>query len=471
VDGPPTALVRPALELAWAVAREGGRQRPAIAVPGPLRPLVRFSRLPERALDAVRRVVETDEDFRARVSAAADERTIGRVAWLWLSRPEGWSDEVGSAAAAAEVHLRAMGDRRAEQSAQRRVVLLEASLERGAAELAATRAALAEMDAELARLRRERRAEQQEAARHRAALARSIGSQTDAERRAADAEACTALLRQRLAATQTRLAASETANGELTAQSEAARVELVAAEQLRRMERHRAATTASALGRAVEEAVSAAKGLEEALARATRVLVGGDEAVAPVVADEAGRAGRRSRNDTTGKGERHAAPVGRARRLPAPLPRAMLEDSPDAAAWLVRLPGAVVVVDGYNVTLAAWSGRDLADQRHRLVTALAELSMRTGAQVEVVFDGDADHAHPLRSTAARRAVRALFSPPGVDADEVIIERVGQLPEDRPVIVATDDRRLREECRRAGANVLTVEQLVNLLGRSGGTARP
>jgi CMP-2-keto-3-deoxyoctulosonic acid synthetase len=64
-----------------------------------------------------------------------------------------------------------------------------------------------------------------------------------------------------------------------------------------------------------------------------------------------------------------------------------------------------------------------------------------------------------------------FSPPAVDADEVLIERVAQLPASRPVIVATDDRRVRDECSRAGANLLTTEQLVTLLGRSRDLGRP
>ena len=99
------------------------------------------------------------------------------------------------------------------------------------------------------------------------------------------------------------------------------------------------------------------------------------------------------------------------------------------------------------------------------MTALAELSMRTGVEAEVVFDGADDHAHPLRSRPARRAVRVTFSPPAVDADELIIERVARLPATRPVIVATNDQRVRVECGRAGANLLSTDQLIALLGRS------
>jgi predicted RNA-binding protein with PIN domain len=62
-------------------------------------------------------------------------------------------------------------------------------------------------------------------------------------------------------------------------------------------------------------------------------------------------------------------------------------------------------------------------------------------------------------------VRLQFSPPDVDADEVIIEMAEQLPSTRPVTVATSDRRVQDEVRRRGANVITTPQLLGLLGRS------
>src|SRR5437660_744625 len=50
----PAELLRPALELAWVVARLGEEASPPIAVPGAVRRLLRFSRLPDRALATVR---------------------------------------------------------------------------------------------------------------------------------------------------------------------------------------------------------------------------------------------------------------------------------------------------------------------------------------------------------------------------------------------------------------------------------
>jgi predicted RNA-binding protein with PIN domain len=142
----------------------------------------------------------------------------------------------------------------------------------------------------------------------------------------------------------------------------------------------------------------------------------------------------------------------------------VFEDSPEAAVHLVRT-GVLLLVDGYNVSLHAWPGVALAHQRHRLISALAELAARSGAAVRVIFDGDETQAFPPVPGAARAAVRVAFSSPGVDADEVIIEAVERHPAGRAVVVATDDRRVQDEVRRRGANVLTTPQLLGLLRRA------
>lgn len=154
----------------------------------------------------------------------------------------------------------------------------------------------------------------------------------------------------------------------------------------------------------------------------------------------------------------------RSRRRPLALPPAVFEDSQEAATHLVR-PGVLLLVDGYNVSFHAWPGEALGPQRHRLITALAELAARSGAAVRVIFDGDDHEAFPPVPGMARSAVRVAFSSPGVDADEVIIEAVDQHPADGAVVVATDDRRVQNEVKKRGANVLTTPQLLGLLRRA------
>jgi predicted RNA-binding protein with PIN domain len=131
----------------------------------------------------------------------------------------------------------------------------------------------------------------------------------------------------------------------------------------------------------------------------------------------------------------------------------------------VRQPGILLVVDGYNVTLSSWPGLELPDQRRRLIDALAELTSRAGTTVHVVFDG-VDQGGRLRPPpVARRRLRVGFSPSEVEADELIIDLVERLEPARGVVVATDDRRVRDEVGRRGANVISVTQLLAVLGRA------
>jgi predicted RNA-binding protein with PIN domain len=128
-----------------------------------------------------------------------------------------------------------------------------------------------------------------------------------------------------------------------------------------------------------------------------------------------------------------------------------------------------LIVDGYNVTISSWPHLDLPQQRQRLVDALAELAMRTGISVDVVFDGLDAGGRIRPPTAARHQVSVTFSPEGVEADEVIVDLVDELDASRPVLVATDDRRVRDEVMGRGANVISVVQLLAVLGRLPGGA--
>jgi predicted RNA-binding protein with PIN domain len=128
----------------------------------------------------------------------------------------------------------------------------------------------------------------------------------------------------------------------------------------------------------------------------------------------------------------------------------------------------LLVVDGYNVTISSWPHLDLARQRHQLVDALAELAMRAGLQVHVVFDG-ADATNRFGPpAAARRRMRVTFSPEGVEADDVILDLVDRLDPSQPVVIATDDRRVQDGGRQRGANVISVAQLLAVLRRAPGT---
>lgn len=147
-----------------------------------------------------------------------------------------------------------------------------------------------------------------------------------------------------------------------------------------------------------------------------------------------------------------------ATRRPIALPGGVYGSSGEAAEFLVRHAGVVVLVDGYNVAKLGWPALDLAEQREQCIRACENISRRYGTEVVVVFDGASITG---ASVAQRRLVRVRFSPEGVTADDVIRDEVAALAAAVPVVVATNDQEVVADVRSMGANVLTSEQVLAL----------
>jgi predicted RNA-binding protein with PIN domain len=125
----------------------------------------------------------------------------------------------------------------------------------------------------------------------------------------------------------------------------------------------------------------------------------------------------------------------------------------------VRQVKVLLVVDGYNASLQRWPELSIAEQRQRLLDAASALAARSGAEIHVVFDGAEEVG---RSAVPRRDLRVTFTPAGLEADDVIIDLIERAPAHRPVVVASDDRRLGRTAAAAGANVITQHQLFGLM---------
>ena len=467
-------LLRPAAELAIEVARAGARMQPPLEVPSRLRPLLTHAKVTKQALAAVRRVVAEDAAFRARVANAlqvpAVEATVGPAGTLWLRRPEGWEAALDDLVADASAAAAAKAEHAEERSAQRRLRHAEQARQRAeqAAEEAwrAAEAARSELQEE----RRLRRAAD-EAAGRATRQAASLSEQLAAAQRTASAATDRAAeLAEAVTATSSTLSAAE---DELRrVRDEVAELRGALARQPRASAPaapppEPAALDRQALGDAVAAASAAASALGTALARAAAALDASapGRAEVPPVGEGADPSGHRIPGHRRPTQPRWARRQRRGRgspRRPAPLPPMVHDDSPEAAQHLVGLPGVSLLVDGYNATLSTWPDLPLPEQRLRLIDALAELAARTGARPEVVFDG-ADLRVDLRSSrAVRSGVRVSFTEPEIEADDVLIARAAALP--LPVIVASDDRRVRLGAKAAGANVLGVEQLLAALRR-------
>jgi predicted RNA-binding protein with PIN domain len=152
----------------------------------------------------------------------------------------------------------------------------------------------------------------------------------------------------------------------------------------------------------------------------------------------------------------------RRRRTAVRLPPPLVDNTPEAVLHLVRQPGMTVLVDGYNISMAAWPGTKLAHQRERLIDALDSLHARYGADVIVVFDGDTGGRRP--PTGQARTVKALFTEAGEIADDRIVAMVSSLPGTGPVLVVTSDRELKDRVRSAGANVVSARPFLAVLLR-------
>ncbi|HEX7167575.1 MAG TPA: NYN domain-containing protein [Acidimicrobiales bacterium] len=404
--------------------------------PRPLVPLLQFARLPDRALATVARVLDEDGSLRARVAAddAASEERIGRAGWLFLTRPDGWRDELDAMSEEASASRAAAGDAQAERTAARR-------LERVERELAETSKAL-------------------DGARAAVASARADTAAERAARAAADDELDG--LRERVRALELERDA---------AHRRVARADRLAAEAAAERDRLRddvgpvvPALPREAVAAAIADATAAASALSDALARAAGLMgavdavdVGdGDDVDIRSGAPGPGRSPTKPRSDRV---EREQGGV----RLPVALPGGLYDDSPEAAEHLVRAARALLLVDGYNASLRAWPDLPIADQRRRMLDALGELAARTGVEALVVFDGT-EAAGRAGSLPIRRGVQLRFSPAGREADDVILDLVDAAPSSRPVLVASDDQRVRREAASRGANVLTQAQLFGLLRR-------
>jgi predicted RNA-binding protein with PIN domain len=132
----------------------------------------------------------------------------------------------------------------------------------------------------------------------------------------------------------------------------------------------------------------------------------------------------------------------------------------EAVRHLVSAPENLLVVDGYNLARAAWTGLAPEEERRRTVALLEEVQARSGGSVVAVFDGDGSVVAPLAS----RHVRVRFSERGQTADELIADLVATVPLERPVVVVSADRAVADDARRQGAVAVGSRDLLRATGR-------
>jgi len=390
--------------------------------PTRLIPLLGFrGRLAERTIDTVREVLAHDEEFRIRVEAALSEHDP--VSDLLLRRPPGWEAEFEALIDAAESEGARRSDELAQIDAARRVDALSERLARSQQDLSRIRADLDRVNAELAGERRKRVGLQRRIDQHDAAI---DAAREDRDRAVSE-----------LSTTRMSMAALR--------------------EELEAVRRGDDAETQAVLERRREAVETARSVLGQVLSQLAAIDDGLGELVADLVADLV--VDHRAPDEpapTVPAATGSAATGSTRRRRPQRLVRGAVEGTPAGVDQLLRSPGALVVVDGYNLAMAVWRSLSPAELRDRTVGFLTDVRSRTGADVVVVFDGG--EVGERLAVAAPVGVRTMFSPTGVEADDVIIDLMAKVPAEQPVVVVSSDRRVRDGVRRQGANVIRSEEL-------------
>jgi len=390
--------------------------------PARLIPLLGFrGRLAERTIDTVREVLADDEEFRIRVEAALSEHDP--VSDLLLRRPPGWEAEFEALIDAAESEGARRSDELAQIDAARRVDALSERLARSQQDLSRIRADLDRVNAELAGERRKRAGLQRRIDQHDAAI---DAAREDRDRAVSE-----------LSTTRMSMAALR--------------------EELEAVRRGDDAETQAVLERRREAVETAKSVLGQVLSQLGAIDDGLGELVADLVADLV--VDHRAPDEpapTVPAATGSAATGSTRRRRPQRLVRGAVEGTPAGVDQLLRSPGALVVVDGYNLAMAVWRSLSPAELRDRTVGFLTDVRSRTGADVVVVFDGG--EVGERLAVAAPVGVRTMFSPTGVEADDVIIDLMAKVPAEQPVVVVSSDRRVRDGVRRQGANVIRSEEL-------------
>lgn len=394
--------LRPAIEFAVAIASEGQKVKPPIAFPAALKPFLRQPRVPSAALGKLRRAIEADPGFRRRLAAGALPDLVDPIGIEWLRRDDGWEERIGALVTEREAAAVRGDDEAALRKAERRREAAEHAAARTRAELVALQARVAELTAELASERSAGR-----------------GAQGD------------------LAGLRTELDAARRDARHANDRAEAARGRLAGVEAARDAALHRA---------------ESAETQRDALL-ADRAERGGVEVSGAQVVEL-----RDLARSARGLADRLASliEVGTTGRVALSLPGGVARDSQRATEHLLRAPGALVLVDGYNVAKLAWPDDDLARQRERCLDLADDVARRFGTDITVVFDGaDVVGAHATR----RRMARVVYSKPGTIADDVIRAEVAAAPVERAVVVVTNDQAIRRDVAVLGANWLASDALV------------
>ncbi len=424
------------------MAREDAGTPGAPAPPRVLAPLLRFNHLPDRALASVERALQSDEAFRARVLAALNADDLDEGARLFLQRPEGWRDALEILTAAAREDAQRSDLRRRESGAIRRAEQLET--------------AVGDLRSERDELVRELQSARSSVSLLREELDAMAAASTAADERIERLEAERARAVRQLKETEVRsarrLKRQRELSEELTTLRDARATRPEAAVPSDDTADQRPSPPAPEESEPVPLSLERAEKVSKDVARAARAA----EELATALKEIAGGLAA-SPSVEPASGSRSAGPARKRPRRAVRLGRGLLADSVEGFAELLSRSEAMVLVDGYNVSMQEWPELAPSAQRDRLLSLLGAVQARNAAEIHVVFDGAHEGRRPAVSSPL--PVRVHFTEGGVEADDRLLEFAESAPTERAVVVVSSDNRVREGARSRGANVVSTEVLL------------
>ncbi len=432
-------LLAPVLELTVLVAQTGLRMVPRVDPPAGLKPFLGFTnRVPSAALRAARHVLDNDHVFRERVATAVTDELVGEAGVLFAERDEGWSVRFAELVAVEMAEDRSTDGGNTRDA--KKLAAVTETLQRTERSLSEARSEITTLKATLQTERRERSAVSKQLERIKVELATAIDrvSALHEEIELAQKQSDAALVARDIAEAEVMSLQREMASS--LSQSEAILQARVAVDALRL---------------AFDVAAPSRPGhANPASVSVENVRHGGSSK----------EKDKRALGQATQKPQRTVPAHRRALRLPM----GMLDDSVEAAQYLLRYPNVVVLVDAYNVAKLRW-GNDVTPSllRERLLAMATQLAQRTSARIVLVFDGKFEG---MSSGAHGTGVAIEFTARGQEADDRVIELVGEQRDDVAVVVVSSDRRVTDGSLALGANVLAASAFIRAWGSAGPTRR-
>jgi predicted RNA-binding protein with PIN domain len=435
-DAVELALLTPLCELTIVIAQAGQRLTPPLTIPPSLKPFLRFThKLPMPGLRVVRRIIDSEPDWRARVASAATEALIGEAGMIYVRRPDGWAESFERLVNERSLLADSDGLDKTLRHLERRLAVTEERVRALTTELSETR-----RDAE-----------------ERVAHARVEGL-ASASALKQERERCVVMERDLESAIGARKTADRTVES-LRHENDGLREHLALA----------SAEIAALTGRVSELAATPVKHVDvtgvvdamgHALGHAQQELARLKSALTPLETERTAPKGPTPSKEKRRANQRVLNP---SIREPMILPGGLRGDSPEAALYLVKTRGSVVMVDGYNLAKTMWprGAGGASTLRERLIANLEGIASRTRRPFTVVFDGTSidSESSPARIIAPQSQITVVYSPAAKEADVVITEMLAGLPVSQSVVVISSDRRVQRLVESMGANVVSSAQFV------------